>query len=106
MRRVPADNWQLGAVASTMIEMEWNEQILERLDVFGIRPRPSTDPILVRDYLKALYTMEIRFLREEQKARERSGDLDSRRSYAARVIELRRRYDLLEIPVEMWRARD
>ncbi len=83
----------------------WRPEVLARLEPFGVRPLPRTDPIVARDYLKALYTMEVRFLKVEQQKRERSGDLESRRTYADRVIALRERYAILALPLELWADR-
>lgn len=83
----------------------WRTEVLDRLEEFGIRPKPWSDPVLARDYLKALYTMEVRFLKVDQQERERAGDLESRRSYAGRVVALRERYGILALPVELWADR-
>lgn len=84
----------------------WHPDVLARLEELGIRPLPRTDPVIARDFLKALYTMEVRFLKVEQKRREREGDLESRRTYANRVIALRDRYAILALPVELWADRE
>lgn len=76
--------------------------MLARLEEFGIIPRPHTDPRVARDYLKALYTMEVRFLKVDQQRREAAGDRTSRTRYAARVVALRERYAILSLPVELW----
>ena len=60
---------------------------------------------MVRDYLKALYTMEVRFLKSDQRRRESEGDLESRKSYAGRVVTLREQYAILALPVELWADR-
>ncbi|HEY0788397.1 MAG TPA: hypothetical protein VGE86_07115 [Thermoanaerobaculia bacterium] len=83
----------------------WRPEVLARLEELGVRPLPQTDPVVARDYLKALYTMEVRFLKVEQQRRERGGDLESRRTYAERVIALRARYAILSLPVELWADR-
>ncbi|MCA1733267.1 MAG: hypothetical protein LC732_06645 [Acidobacteria bacterium] len=83
----------------------WRPEVLGRLEELGIRPLPHSDPLMVRDYLKALYTMEVRFLRSDQRTRERGGDLESRKSYAGRVIALREHYEILALPVELWADR-
>lgn len=80
----------------------WRPEVLGRLEEFGLRPLPQSDPVMVRDYLKALYTMEVRFLKSDQQRREREGDLESRKSYAGRVISLREQYAVLSLPVELW----
>lgn len=83
----------------------WRPEALTRLDEFGIRPRSHTDPVIARDFLKALYTMEVRFLKVEQQRRERAGDIASRRTYADRVVALRERYAILALPIELWADR-
>lgn len=83
----------------------WRAEVLGRLEEFGLRPLPHSDPVMVRDYLKALYTMEVRFLKSVQRRREMEGDLESRKSYACRVTALREHYAILSLPVELWADR-
>ena len=85
-----------------MSETRWRPEILEQLGSHAIFPKPETDPVMVRNYLKALYTMEIRTMRVEQQKKERVGDTSGRKAYAQRVVELRDRYPVLRIPVEWW----
>jgi hypothetical protein len=71
--------------------------ILEELAGHGLSPGPTTTPAFLRDALRDLYRYEIRRLRTELLAgRIRKVD------YAGRVVELRRRYPLLSLPLEMW----
>jgi len=83
----------------------WRPEVLGRLEEFGLRPLPHSNPVMVRDYLKALYTMEVRFLKSDQRRRESGGDLESRKSYAGRVVALREQYAILALPVELWADR-
>lgn len=76
--------------------------VLARLAELGVVPRPHTRPTVARDYLKALYTMEIRTIRVAQQKRERAGDRASRASYARAVIALRDKYAILSVPLELW----
>ena len=85
-----------------MIESRWRSEILGHLERHAIYPKAGTDPTMVRDYLKALYTMEVRIMRAEQQKMERAGDSSGRKEYARKVIELRNRYPALRIPVEWW----
>lgn len=85
-----------------MSAWRYRPEILAQLAEFAIFPREATDPVLVRDYLKALYTMEIRTMRVAQQERERAGDRASRRSYAESVVRLRDKYAILSVPVEFW----
>jgi hypothetical protein len=71
--------------------------ILEALLEHGLSPRPSTDPQFLRDAINELYRFEIRKLRDRVLAGELPrGDL------AGQVVELRKRYVLLSIPMAQW----
>ena len=80
----------------------YRPDILARIHSHSLFPRPHTPPVVVRDFLKALYTMEIRTMRVAQQRQERAGDSSGRQDYARRVVETRDRYDILTIPVEWW----
>ncbi|MGE5359099.1 MAG: hypothetical protein ACM3NQ_08780 [Bacteroidales bacterium] len=71
--------------------------ILEQLAVHGIRPRPTTPPALVRAFLSDLYRYEIRALR----ARLLRGEFPEH-EYIGRVLELKAKYPLLGIPIQLW----
>lgn len=75
----------------------YRPEVLEQLAHHGLRPRPETAPMFLRDHLSALYRYELRRLRERLRRRE-----FARRDYADLVIATRRRYVLLSIPVETW----
>lgn len=71
--------------------------ILDQLAVHGMCPRASTPPALAREQVNDLYLHEIRRLRGRVRAREfPMGE------YAARVIELRKRYWLLSRQTDEW----
>ena len=64
-------------------------------------PLPETPPEQLRDAIRDLYRFEIRQLRRAL--------LDGRipkRDYAAHVVQLRKRYMLLSLPVNAWAAVD
>jgi len=72
-------------------------RVLEELARHGLRPGPSTTARQLRDAVRDLYLYEIRRLRGELLAgRIRKPD------YAGRVVELRQRYRLLSLPIELW----
>jgi hypothetical protein len=71
--------------------------ILEELFRHGLRPQPDTPPKFLRDQISDLYRYEIRQLRD----RCRAGEF-STRELPAHVIELRKRYVLLSIPLDLW----
>ena len=72
-------------------------EILEALAQHGLRPRADTPVALLREQINDLYRLEIRKLRD----RCRDGEFPVNQ-LAGRVVELRRRYLLLSIPVARW----
>lgn len=72
-------------------------EILEALAAHGLRPKPDTSPALLRAQINDLYRVEIRTLRD----RCRAGEFPVS-ELALRVVELRKRYVLLSIPIARW----
>ena len=72
-------------------------EVLDALAGHGLRPGADTPLALLRAQLNDLYRHEIRQLRD----RCRAGEFTTR-ELPARVVELRKRYVLLSIPVERW----
>ena len=77
----------------------YHPEILDELARHGLRPGPATPPQRLRDAVRDLYRYEIKRLRAELLARRIPKD-----EYAPRVIELRTRYPLLSIPLQLWTA--
>ena len=75
----------------------YRPEVLDELAIHGMVPKPCTRPDLIRDYLSDLYRYEIRKL----KRRLLAGEFP-KQEYLARVVELRIRYPLLSIPVQLW----
>jgi hypothetical protein len=75
----------------------YRPDILDALWRHGIQPKPTTDPELVRAYVRDLYKYEIRRLRE----RYMSGEFP-KTEYSTRVDALRRRYPVLALPARLW----
>jgi hypothetical protein len=71
--------------------------VIDELAAHGLKPRPETPPEALRAAINDLYRYEIRKLRD----RCRAGEFPTR-DLPAHVIELRRRYVLLSIPVQHW----
>ena len=71
--------------------------IVEELASHGLAPKSDTPPERLRDQVRDLYRFEIRRLRD----RCRSGEIPTR-ELSAHVIELRKRYTLLSIPIDRW----
>ena len=80
-----------------MVVYEYAPEALEILAVHGLQPTPHTPPAVVRGALSDLYRFEIRRL----KGRLLAGQV-AKEQYSDHVIELRRHYWLLSIPVERW----
>lgn len=74
-------------------------EIVEALAGHGLRPKPETPAALLRGQINDLYRVEIRRLRD----RCRAGEFPVT-ELASRVVELRKRYLLLSIPIEQWRT--
>lgn len=75
----------------------YRPEILEELGRHGLAPRSDTSPERLRDQVRDLYRIEIRKLRD----RCRAGEF-STRELPAQVVELRKRYILLSIPLVRW----
>ena len=71
--------------------------MLAALAEHGLRPRTNTPLALLREQINDLYRVEIRKLRD----RCRDGEFPVN-ELAGRVVELRRRYLLLSIPIAHW----
>jgi hypothetical protein len=77
--------------------IQYKALILDELARHGLRPGPHTPPQLLREQINDLYRIEIRKLRNRCRAGEFPTD-----QLAAHVVELRKRYLLLSIPVATW----
>jgi len=75
----------------------YHQQVLDALAAHGLIPGPETSPLQLRNAVRDLYKYEIRRLRDRLLARE-----FPKSQYADRVIELRRRYWILSMPLELW----
>ncbi len=73
------------------------DDLAQALLVFGLRPAPSTPPLLVRGALNDLYRYEIRRLRQ----RLLDGHVERAR-YVDEVIVLRKKYWPLSLQPEHW----
>jgi hypothetical protein len=79
----------------------YRPEVLDELARHGLAPRPDTPPERLREQINDLYRVEIRSLRN----RCRAGEF-STAELPARVIELRKRYILLSIPMPRWMESD
>lgn len=72
-------------------------ELLDELARHGLAPRAGTRPELLREQINDLYRIEIRQLRD----RCRAGEFTVR-ELPGHVVELRKRYLLLSIPLAQW----
>ena len=75
----------------------YDARVLAALAGHGLLPRPDTSPRQLRDAVRDLYRYEIKRLRLSLLA----GQI-AKRDYAAHVVDLRRKYPLLSVPMERW----
>jgi hypothetical protein len=73
-------------------DFRYRADVLRELERHGVKPKPTTPPALVREFVRELYKYEIRRLRERMLRKEFPRD-----QYAARVEELRRQYPVLAL---------
>jgi hypothetical protein len=79
--------------------MRYRPEVLEELARHGLHPGPTTSPGILREQINDLYRIEIRKLRD----RCRAGEF-STQDLPALVVNLRKRYVLLSIPITQWQA--
>ena len=78
---------------------QYKPDILAQLLLHGIRPAPGTRPAIVQEFLGDLYRYEIRKLKARLLRRE-----FPQARYHGLVVDLRRKYPLVSIPVHVWTA--
>ncbi len=78
----------------------YTPEVLDQLAVHGLCPGPVTPPQVLRNAMRDLYKYEIKALKARLLGKE-----FPKGEYAGRVIELRRRYPLLSVPMELWLER-
>jgi hypothetical protein len=83
--------------SSCLVSYRYRAQILDALSEHGLAPGPTTAPNVVRDAVNDLYRYEIRRLRDALLA----GRIP-KPEYASHVIELRKRYLVLSVPLASW----
>ncbi len=84
-------------MADSRREYRYRQDVLDELLRLGIIPAPHTRPELVHEFVRDLYRVEIRRLRERLLQHE-----FPRREYADRVVALRRKYPLTAMRPRDW----
>lgn len=75
----------------------YRPEVLDELWMHGLAPKGDTTPERLREQINDLYRIEIRRLRD----RCRAGEFPVH-ELPPKVVELRKRYMLLSIPVAHW----
>ena len=75
----------------------YDPELLEALSALGIVPRPHTTPEKAKEAAMDLYRYELRRLRDRLLRRE-----IPKAGYSDRVVQLRRRYWMLSLPLQQW----
>jgi len=83
------------------VAYQYHANVLDELARHGLRPLPDTSPERLRDAVRDLYKYEIKRLRADLLA-----ERFLKKDYASHVVELRKRYPLLSIPVDLWLVND
>jgi len=71
--------------------------VYEALSAHGVRPKLTTPPELVHEFVSDLYRFELRKLRDRQVL----GEIP-KHEYSRYVIELRKQYLLISVPLHHW----
>ena len=71
--------------------------VYEALSAHGVRPKLTTPPELVHEFVSDLYRFELRKLRHRQV----NGEIP-KNEYSSYVIELRKQYLLISVPIHHW----
>ncbi len=79
------------------VEYVYRPDVLEAVQVHGVRPTSRTPPRLVRAYVRELYKYELRKLRGRYIKRE-----FPKHEYYQRVEALRKRYPVLALVARLW----
>ena len=79
------------------MEYIYNPKVYEEFGRFGLRPRATTPPALAKEFVNDLYRHELRRLRARLRVQE-----IPKEGYSDRVVELRRKYFLLSIRLDLW----
>jgi hypothetical protein len=80
-----------------MADYVYRAVILEALLQYGARPRPTTPPEVVHEFVSDLYRHELRRLRDRLLAKE-----FPKSEYFGRVVALRNRYRIIALRPAEW----
>jgi len=75
----------------------YRQEVLNRLQLHGVQPTPTTPPDLIHEFVSDLYRYELRQLRERWLRQE-----FPKQEYFGRVVDLRRRYSVISMRPREW----
>lgn len=80
-----------------MANYHYRPAVIEALSAHGVKPKLTTPPELVHEFVSDLYRFELRKLRHRQV----HGEIP-KNEYSRYVIELRKQYLLISVPLQHW----
>lgn len=80
----------------------YRPEILAALLGHGVVPKPASDPRMVYEHVKSLYSFEIRELKIKRREAERVLGEQPLELYRRQLRELQRRYPVLTVPPQHW----
>ncbi len=80
-----------------MANYHYRPVVIEALSAYGVKPKLTTPPELVHEFVSDLYRFELRKLRHRQV----HGEIP-KNEYSRYVIELRKQYLLISVPLQHW----
>ena len=80
-----------------MANYHYRPAVIEALSAHGVKPKLTTPPELVHEFVSDLYRFELRKLRHRQVR----GEIP-KNEYSRYVIELRKQYLLISVPLQHW----
>lgn len=81
---------------------DYHPEVIEALEVHGVRPTPATDPSKTYDLLKSIYTFQVRDMRLRRQEMERVLGPQPLEPYRRELSDLLERYRVLRIPAHHW----
>lgn len=85
-----------------MSQAPFRADVAAELGRHGIRPKPGTEARLVRDFLRDLYTFQLRDLKLMRREAEQVLGPQPLDTYRRQVEDLKDRYTILALPVDRW----
>ena len=85
----------------SQVGFQYSRAVLNALATHGVQPTGITHPTLVHEFVNDLYRYELRRLRSSYI----HGEIP-KNNYSSRVIELRKKYLLVSLPLRHWAVQE